>query len=62
MVHRAARRGLRLVDLDEYRMGARPGPPALVLGYGNLSDAAVPEAVGRLSEAVRTAGVSRTRE
>ncbi|MGW5972574.1 MocR-like pyridoxine biosynthesis transcription factor PdxR [Streptomyces sp. NPDC055186] len=62
VVHRAARRGLRLVDLDKYRMGARPGPPALVLGYGNLSDAAVPEAVGRLSEAVRTAGISRAHE
>lgn len=62
VVRRAARRGLRPVDLDQYRMGVRPGPPALVLGYGNLSDAAVPEAVGRLSEAVRAAGVGGPRE
>ncbi|NEB21788.1 PLP-dependent aminotransferase family protein [Streptomyces coelicoflavus] len=55
-VRRAARLGLRLVDLDQYRMSARTGPPALVLGYGNLSDASVPEAVRRLAEAVRGKG------
>ncbi|AWT46558.1 MULTISPECIES: MocR-like pyridoxine biosynthesis transcription factor PdxR [Streptomyces] len=53
VVRRAARRGLRLAGLDRYRAEPAGGSPALVLGYGNLSDAAVPEAVHRLAACVR---------
>ena len=33
-----------------------PTPEALVLGYGNLSDALVDEAVGRLARVIRSLG------
>ncbi|MBB1243650.1 PLP-dependent aminotransferase family protein [Streptomyces durbertensis] len=48
-----ARRGLRVAALDRYRVvpGPRPGT-TLVLGYGNLPDPAVADAVRRLAEAV----------
>ncbi|MET0135504.1 MAG: PLP-dependent aminotransferase family protein [Kibdelosporangium sp.] len=50
VVRHAARNGLNVVDLDQYRRG---GDPALVLGYGNLADNAVPAAVGVLRAAIR---------
>ncbi|ANB09039.1 GntR family transcriptional regulator [Streptomyces ambofaciens] len=73
VVREAARRDVRLADLDAYRMAraehhptARAGDslgaravaaagPALVLGYGNLADHAVPGAVRRLAQAIDTA-------
>ena len=48
-VRAAERRGVRVVDLDRYR-AAGSGPPALVLGYGNITDALVPEAVSVLAD------------
>jgi GntR family transcriptional regulator/MocR family aminotransferase len=53
-----ARRDVRVMDLDVCRATPGPGPGAgaLVLGYGNLADAAVEEAVARLASAVRSAG------
>jgi GntR family transcriptional regulator/MocR family aminotransferase len=48
MVREAQTRGVHLVDLDRYRASGT-GPPALVLGYGNIADALVPEAVSILS-------------
>ncbi len=53
----AARQGLRLVPLEAYRHdhASRKQPAsadALVLGYGNLADSAVPEAVTVLAHAV----------
>ncbi|MER5823800.1 hypothetical protein ABT086_16450, partial [Streptomyces mirabilis] len=49
----AAAAGLRLADLDDYRA---PGSaePALVLGYGNISDTEIPPAVALLREALRS--------
>ncbi|MFY1693156.1 PLP-dependent aminotransferase family protein [Plantactinospora sp. WMMB782] len=51
VVGRAAAAGLRLVDLDAYR-AERAGPPALVLGYGNITDAEIPPAVALLRAAL----------
>ncbi|MFI6097193.1 PLP-dependent aminotransferase family protein [Lentzea sp. NPDC051213] len=51
VVAAAARRDLRLVDLDEYR--SAQGPPALVLGYGNLADSAVRGAARAVADAVQ---------
>ncbi|MFD0969263.1 MocR-like pyridoxine biosynthesis transcription factor PdxR [Plantactinospora endophytica] len=51
VVTAAAGSGLRLVDLDAYRSG-RSGPPALVLGYGNITDAEIPPAVALLRKAL----------
>jgi GntR family transcriptional regulator/MocR family aminotransferase len=49
-VVRAAReRGVKVTDLDDYRVA--PGEPALVLGYGNLADNAVETAARLLREA-----------
>lgn len=50
-VSTAATTGLRLVDLDTYRL--RPSTePALVLGYGNITDTEIPPAVTLLREAL----------
>jgi GntR family transcriptional regulator/MocR family aminotransferase len=48
-VREAEARGLHVVDLDRYRASGS-GPPALVLGYGNITDALVPEAVSVLAD------------
>ncbi|WP_243726593.1 PLP-dependent aminotransferase family protein [Actinocrispum wychmicini] len=50
LVRRAAANGLKVGNLDDYRAGV--GEPALVLGYGNLADNAVADAV----RALRAAG------
>ena len=42
--------GLELHGLAEHRIS--PGPPALVLGYGALPDAAIPAAVAALGTAI----------
>ena len=39
------------MDLAAYRIA--PGPPGLVLGYGNLAGTAVDDAVARLADALR---------
>ncbi|NUW04156.1 PLP-dependent aminotransferase family protein [Streptomyces sp. CAI 127] len=57
VVKEAAGHDVRLASLDDYRMAPQePGPDAsvstLVVGYGNLTDQAVPEAVRRLAAAV----------
>ncbi|VVJ15296.1 Transcriptional regulator [Amycolatopsis camponoti] len=46
---RARAKGVKVADLDDYREA--PGEPALVLGYGNLADNAVGDAVRLLREA-----------
>jgi GntR family transcriptional regulator/MocR family aminotransferase len=44
-------------ELTRYRASsATPVPEALVVGYGNLSDALVDEAVARLARAIRSLG------
>ncbi|WP_250009362.1 PLP-dependent aminotransferase family protein [Actinoplanes sp. M2I2] len=45
--------GVDVMTLADYRV--RPGPPGLVLGYGNISDAAVPGAVAVLTAVNRLA-------
>ena len=59
-VRLAERRGVHVVDLDRYRVTG-PGPPALVLGYGNITDAQVPEAVAVLAEVVERQRAEVTR-
>jgi GntR family transcriptional regulator/MocR family aminotransferase len=52
VVRNAADVGVRVADLDTYRITPNPASPGLVLGYGNLPDSAVDEAVGLLATAV----------
>ena len=52
VVAAADRRGVRVADLASYHATADPTDRGLVLGYGNLADNAVDEAVRRLSAAV----------
>jgi DNA-binding transcriptional MocR family regulator len=54
VVAAAAHRGVRVVSLSTYRATAKGGQ-ALVLGYGNLDDRAVEQAVRELAAAVRAA-------
>jgi len=56
-VQAAAAAGLRLSDLDDYRVN-RSAERALVLGYGNISDTEIPPAVTLLREALRSTGPS----
>ena len=50
VVSKARAKGVKVADLDDYRVA--PGEPALVLGYGNLADNAVEAAARLLREAV----------
>ncbi|MGW9167661.1 MocR-like pyridoxine biosynthesis transcription factor PdxR [Agromyces sp. NPDC055658] len=51
----AARAELAVADLTRYRASsAHSMPEALVVGYGNLSDAVVDEAVARLARVIRS--------
>lgn len=50
---RAVREGVRVGNLDTYRVTRAPEPPGLVLGYGDLADHQVQEAVTRLASAFR---------
>ncbi|MFZ3555111.1 PLP-dependent aminotransferase family protein [Streptomyces sp. BH055] len=52
-VRAAAATGLRLADLDDYR-AHQPMEPALVLGYGNISDTEIPPAITLLRDALRS--------
>ncbi|MDL5206131.1 PLP-dependent aminotransferase family protein [Streptomyces sp. ALI-76-A] len=52
VVTAAAARGLRLVDLGTYRVDHREPADCLVLGYGNLADGAVDDAVVMLAASV----------
>jgi GntR family transcriptional regulator/MocR family aminotransferase len=52
VVTAAAARGLRLVDLRTYQVERREPEHCLVLGYGNLADGAVDDAVTVLAAAV----------
>ncbi|HYJ69393.1 MAG TPA: PLP-dependent aminotransferase family protein [Nocardioidaceae bacterium] len=52
VVARAGRRGVHVVDAASYRIGSHRQPPSLVIGYGNLADSAVDEAVAELAAAV----------
>ena len=46
-------------DVKAYRTSSgTPSPEALVIGYGNLSDAVVDEAVGRLARVIRSLATS----
>ncbi|MFD9396212.1 hypothetical protein ACFWBB_37375 [Streptomyces sp. NPDC060000] len=53
-VRAATTAGLRLADLDDYRT-IPSAEPALVLGYGNISDPEIPPAVALLGEVLRAA-------
>jgi GntR family transcriptional regulator/MocR family aminotransferase len=58
VVSRAATAGVRIANLDTYRFRSAPGVhdvPGVVLGYGNLADHQVRDAVTRLASAVRAA-------
>ncbi|MBL7261246.1 PLP-dependent aminotransferase family protein [Paractinoplanes lichenicola] len=46
--------GVAVMTLADYRVA--PGPPGLVLGYGNIGDAAVPRAVSVLARGHRESG------
>jgi GntR family transcriptional regulator/MocR family aminotransferase len=51
VVRAAAAREVHIVNADQYRHGA-PGAPGLVLGYGNIRNAQIPEAVSVLADVV----------
>jgi len=52
----AARRGLHIGDIEEMRLEPDPARPGLLLGYGNLDDKVIDEAVAILSDLIGQAG------
>lgn len=50
----ALERGVRIANLDTYCIDRRDTAPGLVLGYGNLADHQLGEAVARLAAAIET--------
>ena len=54
IVARAGRRGMRLCTADYKRPQARQDRPGLLIGYGNLPDPMIDEAVGVLAEIIRS--------
>ena len=55
-IHDAARRRrIELSTLADHRIGARAGPPTLLLGFANVPEAAIRAGVRELAEAVRAA-------
>jgi GntR family transcriptional regulator/MocR family aminotransferase len=54
-VREAAARGVGVVDLRRYQVRPAARSTTLVLGYGNLADARLDEAVAGLADAVRAA-------
>jgi GntR family transcriptional regulator / MocR family aminotransferase len=53
IVAQAERRDMRLGSVDDLRLVPEPGAPGLLLGYGNLSDRVVDEAVALLAGILR---------
>ena len=58
VVSRAAAGGMRVANLDTYRCRDDATGPGLVLGYGNLADAQLEEAVSLLATTVASASVA----
>jgi GntR family transcriptional regulator / MocR family aminotransferase len=54
VVVRARRQGLRLCSGDAKHMGVGQLKPGLLIGYGNLPDTMIDEAVGALAEVIRS--------
>ena len=55
----AQQRDMRLGTLDALRLVPEPGAPGLLLGYGNLSDRLVDEAVAVLADILSQTGASQ---
>lgn len=53
----AARRDLQIGDIEEMRLTPDPARPGILLGYGNLSDKVVDEAVALLADILAQAGL-----
>lgn len=53
IIARAQRRDMQLCNVDDLRFRPDPGKPGLLLGYGNLNDPVVEEAVAVLAEIIK---------
>jgi GntR family transcriptional regulator / MocR family aminotransferase len=59
LISAAARRGLHIGDIEEMRLRPDAAKPGLLLGYGNLDDKVIPEAVAILADLIgQAAGAS----
>jgi GntR family transcriptional regulator/MocR family aminotransferase len=55
IVDEAARRGIALESLDDYRTAPGSGSPTLLVGYGQSADSAIRPGIARLAEAIEAA-------
>ncbi len=55
VVAAAARAGVRVDAVAGYASDAETGDSTVILGYGNLADSTIPEAVARLADAIEAA-------
>jgi GntR family transcriptional regulator/MocR family aminotransferase len=60
VIREAEALGVRVYGLQSYTMSANQRPPALVLGYGILSETSIRSGISLLSEAVARAGSTYT--
>jgi hypothetical protein len=51
-----ARRGIELCNLYEMQLQPEPADPGLLIGYGNIRDAAIDGAVAALADVIRAHG------
>ena len=56
----AARRGVGLATMSDYRSDTDGGPPTLMLGYGRVPEPAIVPGVHEIAEAVRASRARRT--
>jgi len=59
VVAEAHRHDLQLCELDEMRFHPQPTEPALLLGYSNLNDSVIDEAVAILAAVISQVGRPR---
>jgi GntR family transcriptional regulator/MocR family aminotransferase len=52
VVAAAAARGVRVEGLSSHRFGDGPAPPALLVGYGSMSEQAITRGIRELAAAV----------
>ena len=55
VVAAARAEGVRVYGLDRYRLGSGPHEPALVLGFGNVTEARIRDGIRVIAGAVRAA-------
>jgi len=60
-VEQARARGLALDSLSLHALPGYAGPPGLLIGYGDITEPAIPHAIDQLADALGAASIAKTR-